>query len=115
MVRINTIQKDVLLVNIYVPNRDDPYFYINRNENITKRKIRNLILAGDWNLVLDLTIDYQNYKRTNNVRAQKKEEEIVADHCLTDIRREHNGIHGDERTLFKKAGQIVSPHFRKRM
>ena len=104
MVRINTIQMDVLLVNIYVPNRDDPNFYINLNENIAKLKIPNLILAGDWNLVLDLTIDYYNYKRTNNVKAQKKEEEIVADHCLTDIRREHNGIHGDERTLFKKAG-----------
>ena len=104
MVHINTITMDVLLVNIYVPNRDDPYFYINRNENIAKRKIPNLILAGDWNLVLDLTIYYYNYKRTNNVKAQKKEEEIVSDHCLTDIRREHNSLHGDEQTLFKKAG-----------
>ena len=102
MVHINPIKTDVLLVNIYVPNRDDPNFYINLSENIAKLKIPNLILVGDWNLVL--TIDYYNYKRTNNVKAQKKEEEIVADHCLTDIRREHNGIHGDEQTLFKKAG-----------
>ena len=104
MVHIDTIKMDVLLVNIYVPNRDDPNCYINRNENIAKFKLPNLILAGDWNLVLDLKIDYYNYKRTNNVKAQKKEEEIVADHCPTDIRRDHNSLHGDERTLFKKTG-----------
>ena len=52
--------------------QDDPNFYINRNENIAKRKIPNLILAGDWNLVLDLTIDYYNYKRTNNVKSPKE-------------------------------------------
>ena len=57
-------------------------------KNIAKLKIPNLILAGDWNLVLDPTIDYCNYKRTNNVKAQEKVEEIIADHCLVDIWRE---------------------------
>ena len=57
-------------------------------KNIAKLKIPNLILAGDWNLVLDPTIDYCNYKRTNNVKAQEKVEEIIADHCLVHIWRE---------------------------
>lgn len=90
MVHISTMKMDVLLVNIYGPNRDDPNFYTNLNENIAKLKIPNLILAGDWNLVLDPTIDYCNYKRTNNVKAQEKVEEIIADHCLVDIWRELN-------------------------
>ena len=72
------------------PNRDDPNFCTNFNENIAKLKIPNLILGGDWNLVLDPTIDYCNYKRTNNVKAQEKVEEIIADHCLVDIWRELN-------------------------
>ena len=90
MVHISTMKMDVLLVNIYEPNRDDPNFYIKLNENIAKLKIPNLILAGDWNLVLDPTIDYCNYKRTSNVKAQEKVEEIIADHCLVDIWRELN-------------------------
>ena len=90
MVHISTMKMDVLLVNIYGPNRDDPNFYTNLNENIAKLKIPNLILAGDWNLVLNPTIDYCNYKRTNNVKAQEKVEEIIADHCLVDIWRELN-------------------------
>ena len=90
MVHISTMKMDVLLVNIYGPNRDDPNFYIKLNENIAKLKIPNLILAGDWNLVLDPTIDHCNYKRTNNVKAQEKVEEIIADHCLVDIWRELN-------------------------
>ena len=71
MVHISTMKMDVLLVNIYGPNRDDPNFYILQN-------LTNLILAADWNLVLDPTIDYCNYKRTNNVKAQEKVEEIDA-------------------------------------
>ena len=90
MVHISTMKMDVLLVNIYWPNRDDPKLYTNLNENIAKLKIPNLILAGDWNLVLDPTIDYCNYKRTNNVKAQEKMEEIIADHCLVDIWRKLN-------------------------
>ena len=49
MVHISTMKMDVLLVNIYGPNRDDPNFYTKLNENIAKLKIPNLILAGDWN------------------------------------------------------------------
>ena len=88
MVHISTMKMDVLLVNIYGPNRDDPYFYTNLKKIIAKLKIPKLILAGDWNLVLDPTIDYCSYKRTNNVKAQEKVEEIIADHCLVDIWRE---------------------------
>ena len=88
LVHISTMKMDVLLVNIYGPNRDDPNFYTNLNKNIAKLKIPKLILAGDWNLVLDPTLDYCNYKRTNNVKAQEKVEEIIADHCLVDIWRE---------------------------
>ena len=90
MVHISTMKMDVLLVNIDGPNSDDPNFYTNLNENIAKLKLPNLILAGDWNLVLDPTIYYCNYERTNNIKAQEKVEEMIADHCLVDIWRELN-------------------------
>ena len=90
MVRISTMKIDILLVNIYGPNRHDPNFYANLNEKIAKLRILNLVLAGDWNLVLDPTLDYCNYKRQNNVKALEKVEEIIADYCLVDIWRELN-------------------------
>ena len=90
MVHISTMKMDVLPVNIYGPNRDDPNFYTNLNENIAKLEMPNLILDGDWNLVLDPNINYCNYKRTSTVKAQEKVEEMIADHCLVDIWRELN-------------------------
>ena len=79
-----------MLVNIHGPNRDDPNFFANLNEKIAKLGIPNLVLAGDWNLVLDPTLDYCNYKRQNNVKALEKVEEIIADYCLVDSWRELN-------------------------
>ena len=46
MVHINTITMDVLLVNIYVPNRDDPNFYINLNEILQNLKYLTLFLLA---------------------------------------------------------------------
>ena len=60
-------------------------------KKIAKLGILNLVLAGDWNLVLDPTLDYCNYKRQNNVKApEKKMEEITTDCRLVDIWGELN-------------------------
>ena len=93
MVHINTIKMDVLLPNIYGQHRDDPNFYTNLNENLAKFKIPNLIIAGEWNFVLDPTIDYCNYKRTNNVKAHEKVENILSGQKSTS---KYNGLHEDE-------------------
>ena len=42
MVHISTMKMDVLLGNIYRANRDDPNFYTNLNENITKHNYLTL-------------------------------------------------------------------------
>ena len=54
-VRIKEI--DILLLRLYRPNIfDNP----------------NIILAGDWNMVLDTFKDYQIYKHVNNPPQQDK-------------------------------------------
>ena len=53
----------ILLVNIYAPNEDDPTFFENLFEIIESFDTKNLILCGDWNLVMDYDLDTLNYKK----------------------------------------------------
>ena len=90
MVHIYTMNMDVLLVNIYGPNRDDPDFYVRLNEKVKQLKVANIIIAGDWNLVLNPVLDYHNYKHVHNTRAREKVGKIIEDNCLIDIWRDLN-------------------------
>ena len=88
------------------PNSDDPNFYTNFNENIAKLKIPNLILADDWNLVLDPSITYCNYKRTKTPKRRWKKFSPTTVWWTfgENSTRSYNGLLGDEQTLFNKAG-----------
>ena len=82
--------EDYLLVNVYGPNRDNPEFYEKLSLDIKKLGCTNLILTGDWNLVLDPSKDYENYKSINNLKAQEKLINLITDLNLCDIWRENN-------------------------
>ena len=90
MIHINSMNLEILLVNVYGPNRDDPQFYLELNERLKQLNIPNIIAAGDWNLVLDPTLDYFNYKRIHNNRARERVNEVIEDNSLVDIWRELN-------------------------
>lgn len=81
---------DYLLVNIYGPNRDNPEFYRGINFTIVNFGCQNVIVAGDWNLVLDPSKDYENYKNINNVKAQEMVLQMMDNIDLCDIWRELN-------------------------
>ena len=51
-VRIKEI--DILLVNLYGPNRDEPEFYNTLMEKIMELDNPNVIMAGDRNMMLDI-------------------------------------------------------------
>ena len=65
--------KQIILANIYAPNTDNPGFFINAFVNIDSfGKMDNIIVCGDFNLVLDSSIDYENYKDSNhNINSRK--------------------------------------------
>jgi len=46
------------------------------------------IIGGDWNLVLDYTLDYYNYKHHNNIKAQEQVDNLMINLDLLDIWRE---------------------------
>ena len=93
--------------HLWTKYRDDPNCYANLNEKIAKLGILNLVLAGDWNLVLDPTLDYCNYKRQNNVKAPEKKWKKLLQIAVWLISggnsiRKYNASHGDERSGFNK-------------
>ena len=91
IIRINAFEKDFVLVNIYGPNEDKPEFYTNLENIISSfESLDNIIIAGDWNLVMDYDLDYCNYRRRNNVHAREKVIDVATNLDLIDIWRENN-------------------------
>ena len=63
--------KRLALINIYSPNKDTSEFYeIIKNDIITYGN--NIILAANFNLVLDPEIDTLNYKTKLIIQKQRK-------------------------------------------
>ena len=90
ILKLNTIERNITLVNIYGPNRDNPDFYSKINKKIEEQNLTNIIWAGDWNLVINPNLDYHNYKHNNNPRAQEKVIEVMNERELVDVWREMN-------------------------
>ena len=60
------------LVNLHSPNKDDPDFYDRLMGELKNARSLELILTGDWNLVLNPELDSQNYKHINNPKCREK-------------------------------------------
>ena len=71
-------------------NKDDPEFFVDLQDHIQEIRHSNLIIAGDWNLVLDPDKDYCNYRHVNNPKAREQVEDMIIDLELTDIYRDLN-------------------------
>ena len=87
-VTVTIMDSDFLIVSLYGPNRDDPEFYAELEERINDVGFENIIIGGDWNLVLDYTLDYYNYKHHNNIKAQEQVDSLMINLDLLDIWRE---------------------------
>ena len=90
MLLVKYEEQNILLVNIYAPNKDKPEFFLNLFSEISKFENDNekdspiyRIIAGDFNLVLNLDKDKLggNYETNNKsaavVRAYLKEEGLI--------------------------------------
>jgi len=87
---LKTMEKEIVLINVYGPNRDEPEFYDSLINKIKETQNLNVIMAGDFNLVLNPTIDYNNYKHINNPKAQEKLIGLISELDLCDVWREIN-------------------------
>ena len=78
------------LINIYAPNRDEPDFFEYIETLIEENPYDHLIICGDFNLVLNATMDTLNYTQLNNPHATEKLKQIIQTHNLLDIYRHQN-------------------------
>ena len=61
----------ITLATVYGPNHDDVSFYQNIAKTIEEIGNEHIIWCGDFNLVIDPTMDYCNYKTVNNKNARE--------------------------------------------
>ena len=64
------IKKQHILANIYGPNENKPQFYKNLKQKTDEFETENVIICGDWNLVLDPSLDTENCKTIYNPNAR---------------------------------------------
>ena len=90
IIKIKTSQQELILANVYGPNRDTPEFYQNIKDILASYQNQNIIIGGDWNLVLDTEKDYKNYLHVNNPNARNVVIDMIDDLNLIDVWREMN-------------------------
>ena len=84
----NSQEEPITLCFIYAPNTDCPAFFEDIELQL-KDYSSNIIVMGDFNLVLDLAID-RSQSTHNNHRATEKVKEIMETLYLTDVWRDRN-------------------------
>ena len=91
IIDIEILNKRITLANIYGPNKDDPDFYTTLESNLTKFGNSDILVVGDWNLLLNPAIDGCNYKHVNNPKARLEVLRLMNNLNLYDVWREENG------------------------
>ncbi|MES9881225.1 MAG: endonuclease/exonuclease/phosphatase family protein, partial [Sedimenticola sp.] len=76
------------LITLYGPNIDSPPFFRNIIAQAETFNNDNFIICGDFNLVQDTNLDYNNYKHINNKNAHNTILDIKMQNNLIDPYRE---------------------------
>ena len=79
--------KSLILASIYGPNDDMPHFYKTLRKNINDFNNENVVICGDWNLVLDPDMDTENYRHVNNPNARLEVIKFIDEDEFIDIFR----------------------------
>ena len=74
-------------INVYGPNEDSPTFFENLSEQIDNLEVDHIIIAGDFNFVINPEADSLNYVQENNKRGKQAFLQIANKHKLTDLWR----------------------------
>lgn len=78
-----------ILVNIYGPNSDSPSFYSSVLSKIMEIYVEHhIIMAGDFNLIMDKELDSMDYKNINNPKARIEVFHLMDTLNLKDVFRE---------------------------
>ena len=100
-VEIKIDDRNITVITIYGPNKDNPQFYNMLLETIEYFDNEHFIICGDFNLSLNPDLDCYNYRHINNPKSREKLMEIIENKYLVDTFRE---LHPDiRRYTWRKA------------
>ena len=90
IVDIEILSKRVTLVNVYGPSYGDKREFFDKIGKLIEEFGNScIIIGGDWNVVLDETLDTHRYKIAGNrPRSREKIKDIMAVFNLTDVWRD---------------------------
>ena len=74
---IITDNKSVTVAALYAPNDDDPSFFLNFFDHLNDFKCDEVLIGGDFNLVLDLDTDKKRRPRQNTYRISENTERFL--------------------------------------
>ena len=77
-------------VNIYGPNDDEPNFFLGLFSHIKDIEIDHIVVAGDFNFIIDHNKDSLNYVREHNKKAKRAFLGLTDKYNLIDIWRRSN-------------------------
>ena len=77
----------VKIINVYAPNTDNPDFFTKISNEIQNNTEDYIIWCGDFNIILDQTLDSNNYLAINNPRARNTLLQIIDENDLIDTFR----------------------------
>ena len=89
MIHVTVDDADYMLCSIYAPNHDSPLFFQELADWISQSNCEHVIVGGDYNLVLNESLDSRN-RITNNVKAKEKLLSIMDEIGLVDAWRLKN-------------------------
>ena len=95
-----------IISSLYAPNEDKPSFFNDLFKKVAEIPIENKILVGDWNLVLDLSLDKKGGQRHTNTKSVEAVKKFMNEENLVDIWRKLNP-EDRQYTWFRKRPEIV--------
>ena len=78
----------ITLINIYGPNKDEEDVFEKLNSYISQRNDQNFIIGGDFNTVLNASLDKRNGRTDTNKKCRNKITQMMQNNDLIDIWRE---------------------------
>ena len=80
--------KEITIINIYGPNNDDSAIFDTLNNFIINNEEKTFIIGGDYNTVIDPSIDKKNGKAETHKTCRRKIKQIIDAFNLRDIWRD---------------------------
>ena len=76
-----TNEKLITSATIYAPNEDDPGFFERFHDHLRDFQCDDIIIGGDFNLVLDIDID----KKGGLAKTHTKAVKVIKDHHMAEL------------------------------